>query len=101
MTPDAFLSSLDADTPPRDLKAELAALWWARKGDWHRAHEIVQRLPGREAARVHAWLHRVEGDRWNSEYWHRRAGTAFPEHLDVEDEWRALVTALLEERPLP
>jgi len=101
MTPEAFLESLNEARPPAGISTELEALWHARRGDWHRAHEMVQRLPSPEAARVHAWLHRVEGDRWNSEYWHRRAGTRFPEHLSEEGEWRALVAALLSGGPLP
>ena len=101
MTAEDFEQSLAGETPPAGLGPELEALWHARRGDWQRAHEMVQRLPTREAARVHAWLHRVEGDRWNSEYWHRRAGTRFPDHMDKDEEWRALVAALLSGAPLP
>jgi hypothetical protein len=45
-------------------------------------------------ARVHAYLHRKEGDRGNAQYWYRRAGQ--PEAVDsLESEWTRLVTVLL------
>lgn len=66
------------------------------RGDWDRAHEIVQELDGSEAARVHAYLHRKEGDDWNSRYWHRRAGSTYPADLSVRQEWDYLVRRLLE-----
>ncbi len=46
----------------------------AGKGDWEGAHDIVQVMDGKAAAHIHAYLHRVEGDQWNAEYWYRRAG---------------------------
>ena len=52
----------------------LAALWWAARGEWERAHEAAQADAGREAAWVHAYLHRVEGDEENAAYWYGRAG---------------------------
>jgi hypothetical protein len=58
--------SLTAKTPPRDLAPPLAALWWAHKGDWDKAHKIVMDESGRDAAWVHAYLHRVEGDAGNA-----------------------------------
>ena len=43
-------------------------------GDWDGAHALVQADDGRDAAWVHAYLHRVEGDLANASYWYRRAG---------------------------
>ncbi|EIC21641.1 hypothetical protein [Thiorhodovibrio frisius] len=43
------------------------------------------------AARIHAYLHRKEGDLWNSRYRHRRAGSVFPDHLSLQEEWDMLV----------
>ncbi len=96
MNYDDFIESLSSDKPPAGLNPWLTALWHARKGDWDRAHRIVQELPDRKAARIHAYLHRVEGDHWNSRYWHERAGTRFPEHLSLEEEWEQLVHLALE-----
>lgn len=52
----------------------LHALWLGLRGDWAAAHEIAQADDGADAAWVHAWLHRIEGDASNAAYWYRRAG---------------------------
>jgi hypothetical protein len=89
----AYIGSLDGAAPPPDLSAPLAALWWAAKGDWDQAHRIVQDESSREAAWVHAYLHRVEGDLGNAGYWYRQAGE--PAATDsLEAEWQRIVDAL-------
>ena len=94
MTPAAFNRSLSHAVPPRALAPALQALWWAKKGDWDKAHRIVMDESSREAAWVHAYLHRVEGDTGNAGYWYRqaqrRAATA-----TLDDEWQAIVGSLL------
>lgn len=52
----------------------LRALWLGLRGEWDAAHRIVQAEAGAEAAWVHAWLHRIEGDAANAAYWYHRAG---------------------------
>jgi hypothetical protein len=52
----------------------LRALWFGLRGEWEAAHEIVQAHDDADAAWVHAWLHRIEGDAPNAAYWYRRAG---------------------------
>ena len=72
----------------------LLALWKAGNGDWEGAHDIVQDDPGADAAWIHAYLHRAEGDPGNAAYWYRRAGKPVArEQLNLE--WEAIVTALL------
>lgn len=89
----AYIGSLDGAAPPPDISAPLAALWWAAKGDWDQAHRIVQDESSREAAWVHAYLHRVEGDLGNAGYWYRQAGQ--PAATDsLEAEWQRIVDAL-------
>ena len=42
---------------------------------WQRAHELAQRHEGEAAYdRLHALVHRIEGDDSNAAYWYRRAG---------------------------
>ncbi len=74
MTLDELKSSLDAPNPPGDLPPLIEALWRAAKGDWNAAHELVQNDSSRDAAWIHAYLHRVEGDHSNAAYWYRRSG---------------------------
>ena len=81
-------------TPPVGASAPLAALWWARRGEWETAHGLVQDAPGWEAAWVHAYLHRCEGDLSNAGYWYRRAGKA-PGRGALDGEWDAIAAALL------
>ena len=90
----AFIASLDGAAPAPDLNAPLAGLWWAAKGDWDQAHRIVQYDQGRDAAWVHAYLHRVEGDLGNAGYWYRQAGQIAAKD-SLEAEWERMVSALL------
>ena len=94
MSPHDFQQSLLADEPPRGLSAPVRALWWDAKGDWTRAHGLVDALDSPAGMAVHAYLHRREGAEWNANYWYERAGR---EHHrpQLADEWQALVAALL------
>jgi hypothetical protein len=91
---DTFAKTLSHDHPPEPLPPLLEALWYDAKGDWDRAHRIVQELPGQAAAGVHAYLHRKEGDTWNADYWYSRAGRRRSSQ-SLQAEWRALVSAAL------
>ena len=63
-------------------------------GDWDQAHSIVQDDNGRDAAWVHAYLHRVEGDLGNAGYWYRRAGKSVAK-APLDAEWAEIAAALL------
>ena len=91
----AFKASLRAARPPRGLSPPLRALWWAAKDKWATAHEIAQEHDGGDAAWVHAYLHRAEGDADNAGYWYRRAARP-PATGSLPAEWTAIVRALLE-----
>lgn len=90
----AFIASLDGAAPAPNLNPPLAGLWWAAKGDWDRAHKIVQDESSREAAWVHAYLHRVEGDLGNAGYWYRQAGEVTAKD-SLEAEWERIAATLL------
>jgi hypothetical protein len=89
-----FRASLEAERPPRGLAAPLSALWHDGRGDWKRAHEIVQAERSKAAERVHAYLHRKEGDLSNADYWYNRAGAERPRGR-LEAEWEELVASFL------
>ena len=91
-----FIESLDAGTCPHGLEPCLCALWYDATGDWDAAHEIVQQRGDRMAARIHAYLHRKEGDDWNSRYWHRQARSEYPADMSLDEEWDVLVRQLVE-----
>ena len=92
-----FKASLSDAAPAPGLSAPLAALWWAAKGQWDQAHKIVQDEETTEAAWVHAYLHRVEGDLGNAGYWYRRAAKPVATG-SLEAEWEQMVAKLLEGR---
>jgi hypothetical protein len=94
MTLDQFRRTLAQATPPPSISAPVQALWWAAKGDWGRAHAIAMDDDSREAAWVHAHLHRQEGDLANARYWYERAGHA-PASGPLETEWEKIAAALI------
>jgi hypothetical protein len=93
-----FNASLPLAAPPAGLTIPLAALWWDAKGDWARAHTLVDSLDTPEGMAVHAYLHRKEGEAWNADYWYDRAGRQF-RRAELSDEWEALVEGLLRAGP--
>lgn len=93
-----FTQSTTGKAPPPGCTPMLEALWHLRKGDWNRAHEIVQAHEDeRPSAWVHAHLHRVEGDLSNAGYWYRRAGRKAAQSA-LEEEWKAIVAHFLGEK---
>ncbi len=91
-----FEESLKGDLVPAGLAAPVEALWWDAKGDWAKAHGLVDELESKEGMAVHACLHRKEGSLANADYWYARAGRGFY-RSELEDEWRTLVSGLLRE----
>ena len=89
-----FIRSLEEKTPPKEISSILLALWYEGKGRWSEAHEIIQDQQGIDAAWIHAYLHRKEGDNWNAGYWYRRAGKDSCSD-SLEDEWTNLVRLFL------
>ena len=92
----AFRASLTGERPPSGLAPPLRALWHDARGDWKRAHEIVQAEKNKPAERVHAYLHRKEGDLSNADYWYDRVGEERPRGT-LEKEWESLVQRFLSE----
>jgi len=79
---------------PAGYSPALRALWYAARGAWDEAHELVQNEGSREAAWVHAYLHRQEGDLSNARYWYTRAGQ--PEFRgELAKEWMETTKTLL------
>jgi hypothetical protein len=91
---DDFVDSLGQDRPDSTLPTLLQALWHDAHGDWDRAHELTQKQDSTDAAWVHAYLHRKEGDLGNARYWYRRSGHEEPV-VSLQEEWRAIATALI------
>lgn len=86
---DQFRASLEQNYPPAGATPALRVLWYAHHDEWDRAHDIAQDMPGSDGAWLHAYLHRVEGDQANADYWYRRANRERPQ-ASLDEEWENL-----------
>ena len=89
MTYEDFLTSCRDAALPETASELLRSLYEDRRGDWDTAHAIAQQIPGRDGSRVHAYLHRKEGDLGNANYWYSRAGESAP-GSSLDEEWDEL-----------
>ncbi len=85
----SFRESLEQNDPP-DVSVYLKSLWYDAKGNWKQAHELIQEVPGKNSAWIHAYLHRKEGDTPNADYWYGKAGRKRPP-LSLNEEWEQIV----------
>lgn len=92
MDVDTFKKTLTEHSPPASFTPYLKALWYDANGDWQTSHEIVQDIEDTDAAWIHAYLHRKEGDTGNADYWYRRAGK-IRRNISLDQEWEDLVIA--------
>jgi len=91
---DEFSAAARSRREPPGLSPILRALWLDGSGDWDAAHQLADDIGGTDGARVHAYLHRKEGDLSNARYWYRQAGRA-PFDGTLDDEWTALAREFL------
>jgi hypothetical protein len=94
MTLDELRAAIQEPQPPPGLSPLLKALWLDARGDWNGAHGIAQDDDTREAAWVHAYLHRKEGDDGNAAYWYGRARRS-PYSGSLDQEWEAIAQLLI------
>ena len=62
----------------------------ALAGEWDQSHRIVQEFNDPMACWIHAVLHKIEGDEWNSRYWYRRTHAEYENFSDPVEELRAI-----------
>ncbi len=95
MTYDEFILTIENDeAPASNLPLYVQALWWDAKGNWDKAHSLIDELDDKNSCQVHAYLHRKEGDIWNADYWYRRANEQRPA-VRLEEEWKNLALKLV------
>jgi len=56
-----------------------------KQGEWDTAHQLVQQHSDKTSCLIHAYLHRVEGDFSNANYWYTRAETIMLENTLEEE----------------
>ena len=75
-----------------DLKLAVQA---ALDGEWDTAHNIAQNYKDTTANWIHAVLHKIEGDVWNSNYWYAKtAGKKYEDFSDANAELIAIQNTL-------
>ena len=90
----SFKETLLQIEPPQYASVYLKALWYDAKGDWDKAHKLIQNIDDANAAWIHAYLHRKEGDISNADYWYTHAGKQRP-LISLDKEWEQIVTGFL------
>ena len=85
----AFTDTITSSSPPPGLSVYLEALWYDAHGEWNKAHDLIDDLEDKDAAWLHAYLHRKEGDIFNADYWYRKAGKIRPA-IGLDEEWMNL-----------
>ena len=67
----------------------------ALAGDWDKSHNIAQDYSDSTANWIHAVLHKIEGDVWNSKYWYARThGKKYEDFSDANVELKAILNSL-------
>jgi len=90
-----FNDTLTLEQSPAKFKPVLKALWFCKKGDWEKAHDIAQGVPTSLGSAIHAYLHRLEGDQANANYWYSQAGRE-PYSGSLEGELESLLLEALD-----
>lgn len=76
-------------------EALIQAVQAALDGDWHQSHNIAQDYSDKTANWIHAVLHKIEGDMWNSNYWYARtAGKTYEDFSDATEELKTILRLL-------
>jgi len=72
------------------------AVQLALDGEWDASHQIAQDYSDVTANWIHAVLHKIEGDEWNSKYWYQKTrGKRYEDFVDVTAELQAIEVHLL------
>lgn len=93
MNLNTFRASLASATPPA-ASTPLQSLWYAAKGDWKMAHDLLQNDNSADGSWVHAYLHRIEPDLPHATAWYQRAGKPVASE-SFDSEWDAIAADLL------
>lgn len=89
------LSKKDQLNIPNNSANLIQACKYALQGDWDASHKIAQDYSDPIANWIHAVLHKIEGDVWNSKYWYARtAGKKYEDFVEPKEELQKILTEL-------
>ena len=94
MNYDSFIKSIKDISPPIDISLPLKSMWYAKKGEWDKAHQIAQDITSLLGSWIHAYLHRIGGDQYNAKYWYKRANIE-PINTNLDDEANQIIMYIL------
>lgn len=79
-----------------DVKEQLKiAIIAAINGNWETAHRITQTYSDSTANWLHAVLHKIEGDAWNSKYWYAKCdGKSYTDFSNTKEELDTMLREL-------
>ena len=69
------------------------ALWFTHHDHWNKAHDLIQSEENTLAYLIHGYLHHLEGDHGNGDYWYRRSGHDLPSGINAQWEYILEVTS--------
>ena len=96
MTVLEFKSSIVCESiPPAFSSPEARSLWYAKKGEWEKSHEIAQAITTPVGSWIHAMLHLMEGDIKNARYWFMQAGKPVVQPSQIDALWDEIVAHVL------
>lgn len=73
------------------------AIQAALDGDWEKSHQIVHDLTDSSANWLHAVLHKIEGDKFNSQYWYAKTNyKKFEDFSDANAELNEIKESLID-----
>lgn len=75
------------------IKAHHKALELIQNKEWDAAHILVQNHSDSLSCQIHGYLHRIEGDLPNAQYWYRRGGLELLDN-SLEQEFIRLLNQL-------
>ncbi|NOR71938.1 MAG: hypothetical protein GQ532_20015 [Methylomarinum sp.] len=58
---------------------------YAKDGEWDIAHQLIQSHSDKTSCLIHGYLHRIEGDLSNANYWYARAESMMPDNTLEEE----------------
>ena len=88
------LKNLNKEQVKAQNNQYLIAIWHEQNGEWDEAHRIVQNLDDPMAYRIHAYLHRKEGNIANSQHWYNRAEIPYNDQISFDEEIAQILQTL-------
>ncbi len=72
----------------------MQCLYLIKQDKWESAHDIAQNINTKIGMLLHGYLHKLEGDLWNSKYWYQKSGFEnIPQN--EEEEWEYILKKCL------